>query len=172
MAKKKTDHVIIRNQKLFCSHCGREQVVPYPIEIPVFVAMGNAFSKSHANCLKTWKEPEADLNDSIIIRAALWVQNGEHGTSSKCMYGHLSGDFKSLGLYKEHPCDPDDFRRCYKLLVMIPEWKAKLISNIKPISPVWGNLVDNWDKLTEMLEEQMITKKANGMYEFMKTLGC
>jgi hypothetical protein len=41
---------------------------------------------------------------------------------------------------------------------------------LKPASKTWENLVENWDKLTEMLKEQMQTKKPNGMYEFMKQL--
>jgi hypothetical protein len=70
-----------------------------------------------------------------------------------------------------HPCDPDDFSRCYKLLEIIPEWKNEL-HKMKAISPVWSNLVDNWDKLNEFYENMRIVKKANGMFEFMRELGA
>ena len=43
---------------------------------------------------------------------------------------------------------------------------------MKKESEVWRRIVENWDKLCEMLEEQMKTGKANGMYEFMESLGC
>lgn len=46
------------------------------------------------------------------------------------------------------------------------------IDNLRTLSLVWEKLADNWDKLTEMLEEQLQTKKANGMYELMKQIGC
>lgn len=167
MAKSKTDHVIIRNSNLFCSHCGREQKVPYPIEIPVFTAMGAAFSKSHANCVKTWSEPLVDQSLSVRQKAEFWWNHGEHGSSSECMYQVLSGK-QGSGSY---PHDPSDFKRCHGLLEMVPEWRGEL-DKMRTVSPVWNNLVDNWDKLTEMLKEQMATGKANGMYELMKSLGC
>ena len=71
------------------------------------------------------------------------------------------------------PYDPDDFSRCYKLLVAVPEWKLEL-HKLKPLSKEWSNLVDNWDKLTEMYElntkENWKNSKKIGMYEFMQTL--
>lgn len=69
-----------------------------------------------------------------------------------------------------HPHDPDDFRRCYMLLFMVPEWK-ELLHEIKGESDVWEKLIDNWDQLTTMLEEQLAGKR-NNMYQFMKKLGC
>lgn len=169
MGKSKTDHVVIRNQKLFCSNCGREQIVPYPIEIPVFVAMGKAFSKSHANCANTWTEPVVDPSLSEIEKAEFWYDHGERGSSSEYMYSILSG--KSQSINGSYPHDPSDFKRCHGLLLMVPEWRSKL-DDMRRMSLVWNNLVDNWDKLTEMLLEQMASKKDNGMYDFMKTLGC
>lgn len=170
MGKSKTDHVVIRNQKIFCSHCGREQVVPYPIEIPVFIAMGKAFSKSHANCQKVWTQPVVNPELSEAKKAIFWWEHGEHGSSSEFMHGILSGLSKNVydGSY---PHDPSDFKRCHGLLEMVPEWRLKL-DMLKSASPTWNNLIDNWPKLTEMLLDQMETKKDNGMYDFMKTLGC
>jgi hypothetical protein len=72
---------------------------------------------------------------------------------------------------KYPPADPDDFRRCYLLIKAVPQWKERLVE-LKSLSETWSKLVDNWDKLTEMLEEQMRTRKANGMYELMNSLGC
>ena len=53
------------------------------------------------------------------------------------------------------------------------KWRSQL-HKLKPLSIQWSNLVDNWDKLTEMYEQN---KKENwknadkiGMYEFMQTL--
>jgi hypothetical protein len=147
----------------------------------------SSFEKLHKNCPKTWKEPEPDLTRPIEERIKWWVDLGEHGISSQTIWNVIVLRYKYLSAieFNHHtlsevllppvnyrsPVDPDDFRRCYLLLKAIPEWKEKLIS-LKEISPVWSNIVDNWDKLCEMLEEQMATKKANGMYEFMKSLGC
>jgi hypothetical protein len=97
-----------------------------------------------------------------------WLDNGERGISSETMFQCLSG--KIISNDKGcHPHDPDDFKRCYMLLKAIPEWKDDL-HKLKDLSIEWSNLVDNWDKLTEMLEEQLSSKQDNGMYELMEKL--
>ena len=47
---------------------------------------------------------------------------------------------------------------------MFALFAAKIFSLI---SKEWKNVVDNWDKLSEMLEN-----RDKEMYSFMKTLGC
>jgi hypothetical protein len=61
------------------------------------------------------------------------------------------------------------------LLEAVPEWKEKHhLNKLKGLSTTWSNLVDNWDKLTEMFEENRKNKWETsdkiGMYEFMQTL--
>lgn len=168
---KKSDHVVIRNENLFCLNCGSKQGISYPIEIPVFAAMGAAFSKSHASCPKTWREPTPDETESEYENQRRWLEQGEHGTSSKAIYSVLSGKDISKNGNMSHPLDPSDFRRCYLLLKFVPSWRSR-INEMGLVSPVWAALSENWDKLTEMLEEQMKTGKPNGMYEFMEKLGC
>jgi hypothetical protein len=51
--KAKITHTIIRNSNLFCLHCGREQILNYPIEIPMLGAMIGAFNKIHRFCKPT-----------------------------------------------------------------------------------------------------------------------
>ena len=88
----------------------------------------------------------------------------------KLMWNCLIGNFN---FSVDHPYDPDDFSRCYKLLQAVPEWKIEL-HKLKLLSKEWDNLVENWDKLTEMFEENQRTgwqnSKKIGMYEFMQTL--
>lgn len=100
-----------------------------------------------------------------------WMKMGEHGASSCTMFNHLNDEDLSMGPYESVPHDPDDFRRCHMLLEAVPQWRGKL-DKLKPLSTEWAALVDNWDKLTEMLLDQLKTKpaKPNGMYEFMCSL--
>ena len=165
MAKKKGDHVVMRNGSMFCSHCGRYQAIAFPMEIPVFVAMSKAFTKSHLNCAPVWKEPEPAEGMSESERARFWLENGEHGGSSKTMFAVI-GFFPSVRNVREyvHPSDPDDFKRCMKLLKCIPQWRSRL-DLMKAVSPIWERLVDNWDKLTAMYEAQDST-----MYDFMQKI--
>jgi hypothetical protein len=168
MAKaKKASHCTLRNEKLFCAHCGGEQALPMPMQVEMFTAMCKTFGKLHDKCLPTWKPPEPDQTWTVSRKAEFWYAHGERGLSSKTMYNVLRNG-KSATTH--HPSDPDDFRRCYLLLRMVPEWKDCLFL-MKDVSDVWSNLVDNWDKLSVMLEEQLAGKK-NDMYGFMKKLGC
>ena len=172
--KKKESHIGFRNEKLFCFHCGNSFAMPVPIAVTMVLAIVKAFEKDHISCKKTWVEPvnehpEEKTEDS---NAMWWILNGEHGSSSKTIFNTLCWtDLKIENKYITHPHDPDDFRRCYLLLKAVPQFKDKL-DKMRTVSPVWSNIVDNWDKLIEMLEEQMRTGKANGMPEFMDSIGC
>ena len=183
---KKQSHCVIRNGKLFCLHCGGEQILPLPIGVEMFSAMCNTFQKIHKSCKKTWKEPEVDPSWSERSKAIHWLKYCEHGNSSLTIFSVI---FRTLPEYREyelgmrkdllspveycHPYDPSDFNRCYKLLQVVPEWREKLYL-MKPVSPVWNKLVDNWGKLTDMLErnvkEEWVNAKEIGMYEFMQEL--
>ena len=159
----------IRNSNLFCLNCGQKKIIPYPIAIDDMSNMMTLFDNEHKNCSSTWKQPEADLTTSVEQRMEFWLEHGERGMSSETMFQVISG--KSIGKSRmTHPSDPDDFRRCYLLLKTIPEWKSEL-HKLKSNSPVWSKLVDNWDKLTVMLEEQIAGGK-NEMYKEMEKLGC
>lgn len=167
---KKTEHTTIRNKKLFCLNCGGEFALPFPIPVDVMTKKLKAFNLLHKDCKATWKEPEVDQDKSVQEKMMFWLAQGERGISSEVMFQKLSG--QDLGQpHPSPPRDPDDFRRCYLLLKTIPEWKTEL-HKLKNLSAVWTNLVNNWDMLTKMLEEQMETKKTNDMYQVMKAFGC
>lgn len=110
------------------------------------------------------------MEDSTYKKAMHWIGTGRVGMSSKTMWNCLIGN-ENFQIY--HPCDPDDFSRCYKLLEAVPEWKQEL-HKLKPLSKAWGNLVDNWERLTEMYElntkENWVNSKKIGMFDFMQTV--
>jgi hypothetical protein len=165
--KKKIEHTTIRNQNLFCTHCGRSQVMTYPIEIDMMTAMMTAFNKIHKNCPPTWKEPEVpELSEQQ--RANWWITHGHVGMSSKSIWAYFMGQKEPS---PNHPYDPDDFGRCYKLFKAVPEWRER-VSELKSLSVEWHRLSLHWDKLTEMYEqnerEDWKNYKQVGMYEFMK----
>lgn len=164
------DHTTIRNGNLFCTHCGGQHNLIMPIPVTQMLEKTDAFNKLHKDCLKTWTEPEADQKNTVYEKAMFWNANGQHGASSKTMWNCFMNnkDFRV-----NHPYDPDDFSRCYKLLVMVPEWKNEL-DKLKTLSKPWENLVNNWDVLTEMYELNVENewKYADkiGMYQLMKKL--
>jgi hypothetical protein len=169
--KKGNSHTTIRNGKFFCLNCGGDQKIPYPVSIPMFAVIAKQFDAEHANCLPNWKQPEVDLSLPVIARAKWWLENGERGMSSETIFRHLCSEplLPDIPNYA-HPKDPDDFRRCYMLLKAIPEWRDE-IWKLSILSPVWKKIVDKWDRLCWMLEEQL-GGKENDMWKFMEGLGC
>ena len=160
----------IRNEKLFCLNCGGDFELNYPIAITDASEKMKLFDLLHKECKPTWKEPVFKQNQDVKRRAIWWLANGRVGMSSKTIWlCFMEQPFERIS----HPYDPDDFSRCYDLLEIIPEWKPQL-EKLKPLSKQWSNLVDNWEKLTEMYElnkkENWMNPKKIGMYEFMQTL--
>lgn len=183
MKKRKIEHTTFRNGALFCTHCGQSHRYKSLMLVTDFVKMTDDFNKLHGDCLPVWKQPEPNLSTSYKERLLWWTLHGEQGTSSSTIFcvlvvGKTPGvkfDYEYLkhiimppARYRA-PSDPDDFRRCYMLLKAVPEFRARL-DEMKGISKTWSNMIDNWDKLTAMLEEGLTTKKENGMFEFMQTL--
>jgi hypothetical protein len=166
----KNSHCTIRNESFFCYNCGGKQIIPFPIDTRIFGAMAKEFEKIHKNCEPIWKQPEPDMSLSKSERIRWWLENGERGVSSNTIIGVITDCFIDQKHYG-HPHDPDDFRRCYELLKAVPELKMDLYK-MKSLSEVWSKLVDNWDRLTQMLEEKIKSGKPNGMYELMQSLGC
>lgn len=179
MAKKEKGKTGFRNGDLFCFNCGRSYKMTLPQPVTMAAVLMKQFAKDHENCSPSWTEPVNEVAEKTEVENAnWWAVNGEHGMSSECMFNQLSKGIQVRRMpsaYSTSPSDPDDFSRCYKLLQAVPQWKAKL-HEMKSVSEVWSKLVDNWDKLTEMYEENVKTDwkqyKRIGMYEFMKSLGC
>ena len=171
--KKKGDHCVMRNGHPFCTHCGRSYEIALPAPVPMVTAQINAFVEMHKDCKKTWTEPVADLTEPEAERMHFWRTVGERGVSSETIYSVLCGTLAPLRQPKDfrHPLDPADFLRCYKLLEIIPEWRDRL-EELKTLGDPWPALVDNWDKLTEMMNEHRAGGDWRPMYEFMKELGC
>ena len=160
---------IIRNGNLFCENCGNEHVLNMPLAISEITKKTELFTELHKDCLKTWTEPKAKLIGTIQDKANWWIANGSHGMSSETMWACFMGqtDFRV-----NYPYDPDDFSRAYKLLQAVPEWKAPEYMNmLKPLCKQWEMLINNWDKLTEMYEQNVKDEWKNykkvGMYELM-----
>ena len=53
------------------------------------------------------------------------------------------------------------------IIAVLKFFKIAISEILKAQFVEWKNVVDNWDKLSEMLEN-----RDKEMYSFMKTLGC
>ena len=83
-----------------------------------------------------------------------WLSNGERGLSSNFMATVLSGiECRPPGWqYLHHPHDIWDFLRCEKLLVAVPEYRARLQE--MAVYPVWDEIVPEWDTIVSKYEEE------------------
>jgi hypothetical protein len=92
-----------------------------------------------------------------------WLLSDDTGVSSKAIAAHLTGDTKQ-GKFGDYPSDGDDFGRCYRLLVCVPEF-APRIGELATRSPQWAALVKHWSELTEMY-----IRKDKCIYKRMKEI--
>lgn len=105
-------------------------------------------------------------------RATQWVVGNDTGTSSKTiwavMMGAVVGPHQTDFNYSV-PCDPADFGRCYRLLQLIPEWKENL-RLVGETFPAWKPLVDAWDELEALYEEEHKLKSCPKLYARIQEL--
>jgi hypothetical protein len=84
-----------------------------------------------------------------------WLRNGERGISSETIFEALTGIPLVSGVWGySTPRDPSDFYRCYKLLKAVPEFRNR-IKEVGEQFPHWKPLVENWDELEVLLEEEL-----------------
>ena len=108
---------------------------------------------------------DQELQNQQLALEWIMISNAV-GESSKTIWGHFMGQEKRV---KSYPHDPSDFRRCANLFQLIPDWKKRM-DELRVLSPIWNNLVENWEKLELLLIENIKTGKDNGMYDFMQEL--
>lgn len=103
-------------------------------------------------------------------RALVWASQGETGVSSLTIFAVMTGaeDAPDIGRIRRNfryapPRDPADFRRCYLLLKLIPEWKTRL-PEVAERFPNWGGLVQQWDELTQLYEEERENGQCPKLY--------
>lgn len=92
-----------------------------------------------------------------------WLMSGDTGISSKTIMSVMEGS-KPPSFGADVPHDWSDFGRCHRLLEAFPTYRMRLHEVVHHF-PMWGPLVREWDRLTEMY-----LGKHKGMYEAMREL--
>jgi hypothetical protein len=89
-----------------------------------------------------------------------WLATGRRGLSSEAIVFRLTGERvdRRVGAPpvwsgKDHPHDPDDFRRCQLLLRDCP-LAAASFHLMRDVSPSWARLVDAWHQIHATLEAE------------------
>lgn len=91
-----------------------------------------------------------------------WLANGERGVSSEAIVSQLTGiQIGRHGNFPDHPYDPGDLRRCVKLLDTYPLIGLVFKDEMPKRSPIWAELVANWEHLTVLLKEEIRERTGN-----------
>lgn len=75
-------------------------------------------------------------------RRAAWLKLHDDGLSSRCIADRMCGN----GPSGDYPRDGGDFGRCERLLILYPEWRARL-GEMVTVSEHWAALVPRWDDI-------------------------
>ncbi len=111
--------------------------------------------------------PDPELPDDIAAARA-WVRTGEHGNSSlaMCMALYEIPELGS-GSSRANPHDPSDFRRCVLFLEAVPSARPRL-HELAGLSVQWSRLVEHWEELEALYQQERGKKKAPLLYQRMK----
>lgn len=150
-----------------CGDCSHEWAAAYlPMPINLFAKLGNA----RCPMCGSKKALVGQLPKATPIGDALaWITSGDTGISSETIWSVMMGRPARRHSYDNTPADPSDFRRCYRLLKVMPAWRARL-PEVATEFPKWGPLVDAWDELTALYEEEAPLKLAPKLYARMQEL--
>lgn len=99
-------------------------------------------------------------------RAAEWLVSGDTGQSSITILAWMNGA-RSGHIY--YPLDPDDLGRCIRLINLVPEYREQLPDMAKA-SPEWEALVNHWDELEALYNEELPSRRAPKCYARMRAL--
>lgn len=104
--------------------------------------------------------------EPIPDRASKWIVSCDTGASSKTIWSVMMGVERSD---RSYPHDPGDFGRCYRLLTLIPEWRARL-AEMATVSNYWSALVENWEKIERQYLDELAGNSAPKTYKLMQSI--
>ena len=146
---------------LRCLRCGVFVPMPSPMPADAFGPWTEYVGVSHQHCRDTGR------SDAPATTVDEWYRGFDTGTSSKAIYRQMQR-FPQLDPHS-WPRDPDDFGRCYRLLALAPEWRARIVEMAQH-GPEWRALGLAWDELTALYEEELPSGICPKLYARMHEL--
>lgn len=116
------------------------------------------------------------MSDDLNRKILQWMATGKTGVSSEAIAYQMAG-IENGRKWSTHPGDPDDFKRCLKLVNQIPEIRPRL-DEMRSVSPHWNSLIDHWNELEkcfmeevgEWLTNEYSHKRATKTYAMMEKI--
>jgi len=160
--KNKADWIVAggrENEIAHCVRCGEGLELGMPQRVKVFLGTLEVFQKAHRLCqAQGYIEPTPKTPEE-------WRQGRDVGISSMTIYYVMTG----IGAPHRFdvPHDPEDFGRCFRLLNLFPEWRARL-SEIAARFPAWTALIQDWTQLEEVYRRDLPTGRSKELYQMIK----
>jgi hypothetical protein len=159
-------------QYVHCEKCQHEWIAVWlPMEAGKAAKILKAASLCQmcgARATRMGKYPHATPQGDPVA----WLAGGDTGTSSKTIWFVMMGRECTERYWSPNtPRDPADFGRCYRLLALMPSWRARL-PEVAAKHPGWKPMIDAWDELTALYEEEvpLHTGMAPKLYARMQQL--
>ena len=129
-------------------------------------ARGDSAADEEGEAMKNAKKTDV----AGLRKMALW-ERGMSGLTIvsvlvPSLYDLCEGASGGLGNY---PLDPNDFDRCYRYLKMIRDGRNRVRLVAKKY-PAWTRLVNNWEELSALYEEERPAGIAPKLYKRMQEL--
>lgn len=106
------------------------------------------------------------MNTEELKAIAEWFVSRDTGSSSETMAAiHLGAE---NGRFNP-PLDPSDFGSCYRLLEKAPSIRESF-SRIGQLCPAFKPLLDNWDELCDLFQQEASSGRAPRLYRRMQDL--
>jgi predicted ATPase len=153
--KVRAEHFAMAKNYVACLHCGvRQDFLPVqglPCTVKALKAAAllvDDFYDRHAKCACTAASPLVQLErDEHEWARGLFV-----GESSATIFKAMTGRWPAGHMGEASlPYDSGDFGRCHRLLLVKPEWRARL-GEVAAKYQDWAPLVSAWDELTALYE--------------------
>ena len=96
---------------------------------------------------------------------------GDTGLSSKAIASVILTGRCALGRSYPHPLDPSDFRRCLLLMRELPKGVGGTVGLLADSSKEWKAVIENWEILERLYDEESQGEAAPKLYKKMKELG-
>lgn len=144
----------IQETPVHCTKCKNEWLAELIVDAPVEIATASMMALHCPTCgagARSIAFGRGDVPDPQPVRAsgmtnderrAAWLVLHDSGLSSVCIADQMCGTPTS----GDYPHDGDDFGRCERLLMLYPEWRARL-SEMAAVNAHWAALVGRWDEI-------------------------
>lgn len=123
------------------------------------IEAGNGLLKAATDGLLMRRTAACVKVDRLTPAVVEWLATGERGASSEAIVSHLTG--VPVGQHVDVPYDPDDLRRCVKLMWQCPEL-IEYMDEMATLTKQWARIAPHWRELVNTFLGELQERIAAG----------